>query len=402
LFSEQGGRIRPTRGLGCPLHCHQLLLILAVSAASQGLELRTGAGDWGSSPRLARRPSREHPPVSSHRAPLRHPSSSRCVPAERREAVVPLRLPAVAGDSEPALASEASLRNGAGSAGSAVLPGPAASHRWQPGKGHPGTTPGTGVWLPWRHRHRWVEREMPLGVQPGWKQRSCPRDPGGGDVPWVGLPSVADARQNSRDQSGSGGSTGCLPALLGRFRARRHGEPGAQRFPGHRPGGRAAGATLVPGSAPILGCWAPGGVRAQHRVRVGGVCPRQSQHWAQHPSLGLGAASHLHPAGVAPGSLMPPAPGTRGGSEGPGRGGGAVPVVRRARADGSPALAAFRGLCRRLWGWRGGPLAQPSLPSCAAVSAPRCGCWDSLPAVEHPRVVWRWWGCGFLGSSGAG
>lgn len=78
-------------------------------------------------------------------------------------------------------------------------------------------------------------------------------------------PSMAGTRQNSQDQSGSAGSTGCLPALLGRFCTSRRGEPCAHRFPGHRLGARAADLLhtwvmqWVLGSAPFLGCWAPGG-----------------------------------------------------------------------------------------------------------------------------------------------
>lgn len=62
--------------------------------------------------------------------------------------------------------------------------------------------------------------------------------------------------------------------------------------------------------------------------------------------------------------------GTREGLEGPGQGGrsrpplwlvlscrrrvgGAVPVIRRVRANYSPKLAGFKGLCRHRWGWRG-------------------------------------------------
>lgn len=101
---------------------------------------------------------------------------------------------------------------------------------------------------------------MPLWVQPGREHRSYPRVPGD-DVPWVGLPSVAGARQNSQDQSGSTGSTRRLPALLGRFRTSRCGEPRVHRFPGHRPGAQVAellhawAMQWVPGSAPFLGPW---------------------------------------------------------------------------------------------------------------------------------------------------
>lgn len=144
------------------------------------------------------------------------------------------------------------------------MPGPGAS---PPAAGSQvrATRLAIGVWLP-TASNRAAGTPAPLGAALGWAERelqqgpSCPRDPGD-DVSWVGLLFVAGARQNSQDQSGSAGSTGCLPALPGRFCISRHSQPHAHRSPGHRPGSREAELlhTWVLGSASFLGCWTPRG-----------------------------------------------------------------------------------------------------------------------------------------------
>lgn len=129
------------------------------------------------------------------------------------------------------------------------------------------------------------------GCSRGGSATPAPETPGD-DVPWVRFLSMAGAWQNNQDRSGSAGSTGRLPALLGRFCTSWCSEPRAHHFPGHRPGAQVAellhtwAMQWVPGSAPFLGCWVPRGDHARCRVRMGRVCPRQSQRWARHPRPG--------------------------------------------------------------------------------------------------------------------
>lgn len=216
-------------------------------------------------------------------------------------------------------------------------------------------------------------------MQPGWKCRSCPRD----DVPWVGLPSVHGWHPAEQPRPVWQCRQHWLPPSPARpvlhqpaRRALRSPLPGA---PAGRPSGRPAahlGDAVGAGLSTLPGVLGPWGDRARRRVRMGCVCPRAEPK--------LGTASQAWGGGGEGNSFKTPsrwhcpqrphtpcsALGTREGLEGPGQGGrsqpppwlvlscrrrvgGAVPVIRRVRANYSPKLAGFKGLCRRRWGWRG-------------------------------------------------
>ena len=128
------------------------------------------------------------------------------------------------------------------------------------------------------------------------------------------------------------------------------------------------------------------------------MCLWQSQCWAQHPRLWgkylknsiplalIPAPSHPllragHPEGFG---------GTRPGWEVPAplwwvlscsrRGSGAVPAICRARANYSPELAGFKGLCWCRLGWRGRARLQLGVGSARSLA---CASGSAQPPLLH-------------------